>query len=320
VPAFQEQSTELTMVGKLVNEQERLTNPYDISRDLGTSPDNPRRCFKHGLGSEVRNTGGFGILDRVRKRDFNQSKGTEDDLLCFKTSRIKRQKLDNTTVFRQPNCPKIRDEGRRNSIIPPPDTCTKNPGTYERLQSDCPIPPHSRSREHQGRAAQPEETPSIRMETPKEMVQNNRALLGETDDRRFCYPTKLPSENILELVTGSGGSSHRRIQPKLAEEGLIYPPTMETDSKNASTFQETIHPRSNTDGTTVGNTVLVSYDLPDDTLTANCDENEQVLDISRLEAIKQGHVGMGIDLGISSFLNQRIRKRTSKAYNHGWQK
>ena len=228
-----------------------------------------------------------------RKKKRNKCKGTEDDLLCFKASRTKCQKLDNTAVLRQPNCPKIRDEGRRNSIVPTPDTCTTNLGTNEQLQSDCPVLPHSRSREHQGRSAQPEET-------PKEMVQDNQALLGKTNDRRFCYPTELPSENILELVTGSGGRSHRHIQPRLAEEGII-PPLWHFKKQ-------------------VREAVLVSYDLTDDTPTANCDENEQPLDISRLEAIKQGHVSMGIDLDISSFLNQRIRKRTSQAYNHGWQK
>ncbi|CEJ03348.1 hypothetical protein RMCBS344292_17334 [Rhizopus microsporus] len=265
MPAFQEHPTRLTMVGKLINEQERFTNPYDIPRDLDTSSDNTRRCFKHGLGSEIGNTEDFRILDKRRKRDFNKCKGTEDDLLCFKTSRTKRQKLDNTTVLRQPNCPKIRNEGRRNSIVPPPDSCTKNSGTNERLQPDCPVPLHSRSRKHQGRSVQPEET-------PKEMAQDNRALLGETNDRRFCYPTESPSESILELVTGSGGSSHRRIQPRLAEEGFIPPLTMETDSKNTSTFQETTRPRSSTDDTIVDNTVLASYDLTDDTLTTNCDE------------------------------------------------
>ncbi|CEG70764.1 hypothetical protein RMATCC62417_06602 [Rhizopus microsporus] len=310
MPAFQEHPTRLTMVGKLVNEQKWFINPYDIPRDLDTSSDNTCRCFKHGLGSEIGNTEDFRILDRGRKRDFNKFKGTEGDLLCFKTSRTKRQKLDNTTVFRQANCPKIPDKGRRNSIVPPPDSCTKNSGTNERLQPGCPVPLHSRSRKHQGRSARPEET-------PKEMVQDNRALLGETNDRRFCYPTESPSESILKLVTRSGGSSHRRIQPRLAEEGFIPPLTMETDSKNTSTFQETTRPRSSTDDTIVDNTVLVSYDLTDDTLTANCDESEQALDISRLEAIKQDHVGMGINLGISSFLNQRIRKRTSQAYNHG---
>ncbi|CEG83717.1 hypothetical protein RMATCC62417_17593 [Rhizopus microsporus] len=177
-------------------------------------------------------------------------------------------------------------ENWRNSIVPPPDTCTTNPGANERLQSDCPVPPHSRSREHQGRSAQPEETPSIRMETPKEIVQGNRALRREMNDRHFCYSTELPSENILELVTEPRGSNHRRIQPRLAEEGLIPPPTMETDSKDPSTFQETTRPRSNTGNTIVNNTVLVSYDLTDDTLIANCDVNEQALDISRLEAIK----------------------------------
>ncbi|ORE22279.1 hypothetical protein BCV71DRAFT_260346 [Rhizopus microsporus] len=192
-----------------------------------------------------------------RKKKSNKCKGTEDDLLCFKASRTKCQKLDNTAVLRQPNCPKIRDEGRRNSIVPTPDTCTTNLGTNEQLQSDCPVLPHSRSREHQGRSAQPEET-------PKEMVQDNQALLGKTNDRRFCYPTELPSENILELI------GRRR------------------DYTSTLTFQET-SPRSSTGDTIVDNTVLVSYDLTDDTPTANCDENEQPLDISRLEAIKQGH-------------------------------
>jgi hypothetical protein len=36
------------------------------------------------------------------------------------------------------------------------------------------------------------------------MVQDNRALLGKMSDRCFCYPAELPSENLLELVTGSG--------------------------------------------------------------------------------------------------------------------
>jgi hypothetical protein len=152
------------------------------------------------------------------------------------------------------------------------------------------------------------------------MVQGSRALLEETSDRRFCCPPELSNENLLELVTGSESSSYQRIQPKLTEEGLIPPPTMETDSKNASIFQETTHQRSHTGDTTVDNTVLVSYDLTDNMLATNCYENEQALDISLLEAIKQDHVGIGIDLDISSFLNQRIRKRTSQAYNHGWQK
>ncbi|CEG72506.1 hypothetical protein RMATCC62417_08055 [Rhizopus microsporus] len=312
MPAAQEQPAGLIMVGKLVNEQERFTNPYDI-RDLDISSDNPHRCFKHGLWSEIENTGDFRILNRGRKRDFNKCKRTEDDLLCFKISRTKLQKLDNTAVLRQPNCPKIRDKGGRNSIVSTLDTCTTNSGTSERLQPDCPVPPHSRSRKHQGRSAQPKET-------LKEMVQDNRALLGETSDQRFCYLIELPSENILELVTGSGDSSQRRIQPRLAKEGFIPPLTMETDSKNTSSFQETTSPRSSTGDTIVDNTVLVSYDLTDGTSTANCNENEQISGISRMKAIKQGHVGMGIDLDISSFLNQRIRKRTSQAYNYGWQK
>ncbi|KAG1175391.1 hypothetical protein G6F70_004144 [Rhizopus microsporus] len=220
MPAVQGQPIGLTIVEKLTNEQERFTNPYDISRDLDTNSDNPRRCFKHRLGSEIGNTGDFRILDRGRKRDFNKCKGTEDDLLCFKTSRTERQKLDNTTFLPQPNCSKIRDEDRRNSIVPTPDTCTTNSRTNERLQPECLVPPHSRSRELQGRLAQPEKTPSTRMETPKEMVQDNRVLLGETNARHFCYPIELPSENILELVTGSEGSNHRRIQTRLAEEGL----------------------------------------------------------------------------------------------------
>lgn len=39
-------------------------------------------------------------------------------------------------------------------------------------------------------------------------------------------------------------------------------------------------------------TVLALYDHKDHTLATNYDENEQALDVSRLEAIKQSHASM----------------------------
>ncbi|CEG79288.1 hypothetical protein RMATCC62417_13773 [Rhizopus microsporus] len=281
------------MVGRMSNEQEHPIDSYD----LDTSTDNTRRYYQHRLWSEVGNTRDVGLLARGRKRDFYQCKGTEDDLLCIEISRIKRQKLDHPTVLRQPNCPQICNEDRRDSVVLPPDTSAPNLGNYERIQSDS----EGRSLYTNG--------------SSQENVQDNRAPLAETDDRHLCYPPKLPGKSFLKLITRSRSSSHRFIHSSLAKKGTISSSALEVDPENNVGFQRTKQYYA-----AVDTTVLVSFDLTDGALAAKYGAHEQVLDVDRWKAIQQGHVGMAIDLGTSSFLNQRIRKRTSQAYNHGWQK
>ncbi|KAL4211564.1 hypothetical protein AB4K20DRAFT_1799694 [Rhizopus microsporus] len=46
LPTFNEQSTKLTIVGRMIIEQEQLSNSYGTSRALDPNPDNPRRCFQ----------------------------------------------------------------------------------------------------------------------------------------------------------------------------------------------------------------------------------------------------------------------------------
>jgi RecA-family ATPase len=38
---------------------------------------------------------------------------------------------------------------------------------------------------------------------PRKMVQDNRKILGETDDQCFCYPPELQGKNLLGFFMGS---------------------------------------------------------------------------------------------------------------------
>ncbi|EIE81122.1 hypothetical protein RO3G_05827 [Rhizopus delemar RA 99-880] len=188
------------------------------------------------------------------------------------------------------------------------------------VQFDSNIQPYSGNQEYTSRPIESTSNPALRMETTKEMVQENNSQMGSPFNRCICDETKQASENVLELDAGSGGSGDECIQSDLAFEGSISEPALEINPQGIALLQETKNTRSSTGNTTMDDSILVPNDTTDDEGPTNSNETKQEVVSSRLEAIQKGQDQMKFDKTVTKFLNNKIRKRTTQAYNLGWQR
>ncbi|EIE79992.1 hypothetical protein RO3G_04697 [Rhizopus delemar RA 99-880] len=314
------QPTRLTMVGKMVDGQKWPAYSCDTPGNPHAQTDNPCGCPQHGLGSEVKRNGNLGILDRRRKKNFHQRERTSNNLFCFETARKKRKKFHNSHILRQQNSIELCNESRRDSIIPTSITCNSDTRYHKQVQFDSNIQPYSGNQEYTSRPIESTSNPALRMETTKEMVQENNSQMGSPFNRCICDETKQASENVLELDAGSGGSGDECIQSDLAFEGSISEPALEINPQGIALLQETKNTRSNTGNTTMDDSILVPNGITDDEGPTNSNETKQEVVSSRLEAIQKGQDQMKFDKTVTKFLNNKIRKRTTQAYNLGWQR
>ncbi|KAG1046806.1 hypothetical protein G6F43_010722 [Rhizopus delemar] len=314
------QPTRLTMVGKMVDDQEWSAYPFDTPGKPHAHTDNPCGCLQHGLGNKVKHDGNLGMLDRGRKRNLHQCERTSNNLFCFEAARKKRKKSHNSHILRQQNSIEICNESRGDSIIPASITCASDTRYQEHVQFDSNIQSYSGNQEYTSRPIESTSNSALRMETTKEMVQENCSQMGSPFNRCICDETKQTSKNVLELDAGSGGSGDECIQSDLAFEGSISEPALEINPQGIALLQETRNTRSSTGNTTMDGSILVPNGTTDDEGTTNSNETKQEVVSSRLEAIQKGQDQMKFDKAVTKFLNNKIRKRTTQAYNLGWQR
>ncbi|KAG1090212.1 hypothetical protein G6F39_010639 [Rhizopus arrhizus] len=306
------------MVGAVVNNEERSTDPSTANELTEDRPDDSCRRVGYGLGGELEQGVNVRILDPTRKRTLDKCSGADDDSLCPPVARSKRQKLLHQDLHGQHHRSKIRDQGRRHFFGSTSRFGHQDTRDYQSTQSSGILSTHSGGKQHPGGFTEQTKNSSLRVEATQEMVSTDTEEMGETNNRRLCGKTQQPIAPVLESQSGSSSKCSRRLSANLAQEGFVPSPSVETHSQSASHVQETTREGSDFGDTVLEDSVLVSHGTPVDKRSPSPTTGQQEMDISRLEVIEASKKNNGLDEDVLKFLRNATRKRTHQLYNRGW--
>ncbi|KAG1135627.1 hypothetical protein G6F38_012652 [Rhizopus arrhizus] len=184
-----------------------------------------------------------------------------------------------------------------------------------------PLSPYTGDNEPSSRQAEQTGNSVVRMVTTEEMVSSDTAEMGcqQVEDRRLCRSPQCETEDILEPETRSNIKRNRCVPTNLAHEGTVSQPSLEIDTKSDQKTTVPSSQGSHTCNTTMADTILVDNDQsiasPQKT---NNNENQQTMDVGRVDVIRKKRTEEGLPEEATQYLNQSIRKTTSKTYDYGW--
>ncbi|KAG1032972.1 hypothetical protein G6F25_010875 [Rhizopus arrhizus] len=287
------------MVGAVVDNEERSTDPITANELTEDRPDDSCRRVGYGLGVSSNRVSTSGFWTQQEKELSINVRELTTILFALQ---LHAQNAKNCSI-------KIFTDN-----ITALKYVTKAGGTSSVLLQDLAIKIQEIINQHNLQT----KNSSLRVEATQEMVSTDTEEMGETNNRRLCGKTQQPIAPVLESQSGSSSKCSRRLSANLAQEGFVPSPSVETHSQSASHVQETTREGSDFGDTVLEDSVLVSHDTPVDKRSPSPTTGQQEMDISRLEVIEANKKNNGLDEDVLKFLRNATRKRTHQLYNRGW--
>ncbi|KAG1063729.1 hypothetical protein G6F41_010576 [Rhizopus arrhizus] len=287
------------MVGAVVDNEERSTDPITANELTEDRPDDSCRRVGYGLGVSSNRVSTSGFWTQQEKELSINVRELTTILFALQ---LHAQNAKNCSI-------KIFTDN-----ITALKYVTKAGGTSSVLLQDLAIKIQEIINQHNLQT----KNSSLRVEATQEMVSTDTEEMGETNNRRLCGKTQQPIAPVLESQSGSSSKCSRRLSANLAQEGFVPSPSVETHSQSASHVQETTREGSDFGDTVLEDSVLVSHGTPVDKRSPSPTTGQQEMDISRLEVIEASKKNNGLDEDVLKFLRNATRKRTHQLYNRGW--
>lgn len=213
------------------SDEERVAEQPEHGLDRRCGSDDSCRRVGHRLGYYLTSNGTLRILDRGRKRNFDQCAGVMDVSQSIETPWAKIPRLNDPDLHRQHDATEIRGASRRHSLTPTTGPCHRHPGNSQSLSTQVPLFPHSRDQEHAGGSTVPSDSTALREELSLALVPLRATANTQDDHRRLCIEGECETPNILEPTVETGGTSNGCLPPTMAPTRVISPSTMAVDSE-----------------------------------------------------------------------------------------
>ncbi|KAG2213302.1 hypothetical protein INT45_013460, partial [Circinella minor] len=318
--ALREQYSGITIVDQISSKQKWITNTTNTTRK--TNHHHSRRRIQHRMGSRIARIRNYGILDRQRKKLFNQRQRIIGNFIWPQTTCKKISKFKYKNVYRQYDSTQVCNQIRRHiltSVTKPSSTNTRH---LQQIQLDSKLPTYSWYQQYPSRSTQPSphREPLIRSNNSSIYIQKNQQEVGSTNHRCIRIATESATQSVLESKTGPRSNSSRCLRSNMEEKGNVSVSSLASHTSSHTTAKKSEYQVSHTNHASVEDTILVPDVVTNGTTSTSNDIQDKLLDYGRMEVIREKRKTEGMKDDEIEFLNHAIRKNTNRVYNMGWRK